>query len=264
MINVMKAQKYQVLRSISTYAVALVALVLFCAVVFSDVLSDDTDKLSASLFTSYIGEINVTIMPILILIYTGLICGSDLSDKTINYELLSGVKRRDVFFGRFFVVLIVNVILYIIFAVLPILIFALVFGWGHTMTVHDVVLRYVTGLFPLIRFTAFYALIAFIVRSTAGVIALGYILSMVEMLSVVLLNELFNMKVTMYLFTYDIFNRILAPQNMGYGFFDGEDVMVVKDILEKETILHASAAGMIGTAVFLIISYVVIRRRDMN
>lgn len=264
MINVMKAQKYQVLRSISTYAVLFVALIFVGVVAFSELYDYDADKLTGSLFVYYIGEINMIFIPMLILVYTAIICGSDLSDKTINYELLSGIKRSDVFFGRFFVVLALNVIVYIIFSVLPIIVFTLIFGWGHTMTVGDVVLRYVTALFPLIRYTAFYALIAFVVRNNAAVIGVGYILSMLEMLSVIMLNELFNTKVTMYLFTYDIFNRLLTPQNMGYGFFDGEDVMVVKDVLEKETAFHATAAGIIGTAIFLLLGYALMRRRDMN
>lgn len=40
--------------------------------------------------------------------------------------------------------------------------------------------------------------------------------------------------------------------------------MVVKDILETDTMCHAAAASILGTAVFLLIGYAVMRRRDMN
>ena len=264
MINVMKAQKYQVLRSISTYVILLCSLLFIAAILFAEISGEQSEKITGSMFVSYIGEINMTILPILILVYTAVIFGNDLTDKTVNYELLCGIRRSNVFFGRFFVVLAVNIIVYLIITVPSMLIFTVLNGWGHTMTVKEVVIRYSLGLLPVIRYTSFYTFITMAVRNKAVVIGIGYVFSMITMLLTILINELFDTKVTMYLFSIDIFDRLLNPKNMGYGFFDGEDVMVVKDILETDTMCHAAAASILGTAVFLLIGYAVMRKRDMN
>ena len=104
MINVMKAQKYQLLRSISNYVILLCSLIFMATILFAELSDEQVEKITGSMFVSYIGEINLVMLPMIILVYTAVIFGNDLSDKTVNYELLSGIKRRDVFFGRFFVV----------------------------------------------------------------------------------------------------------------------------------------------------------------
>ncbi|WP_207646960.1 ABC transporter permease [Ruminococcus albus] len=260
----MKAQKYQLLRSISTYVILLCSLIFIATILFAEISDQEIEKITGSMFVSYIGEINLVMLPMIILVYTAVIFGNDLSDKTVNYELLSGIKRSDVFFGRFFVVLVFNIAVYLIISVPPMLIFTALNGWGHTMTVKDVVIRYSLGLMPAIRYMAFYTFITMAVRNKAIVIGIGYVFSMITMLSTIMINELFDTKVTMYLFSIDIFDRLLNPKNMGYGFFNGEDVIVVKDILETDTIFHAAAASILGTAVFLLVGYAVMRRRDMN
>lgn len=264
MINVIKAQKYQVLRSFSTYALLLCSLIFIAIILFAEISGEQVEKITGSMFFSYIGEINSMILPMLILIYTAVIFGSDLSDKTVNYELLSGIRRSNVFFGRFFVVMAVNIMVYLIITVPPMLIFTSLNGWGHTVMVKEVVIRYSLGVMPVIRYTAFYTFITLVVRNNAVVIGIGYVFSMITMISTIMINELFDTKVTMYLFSIDIFDRLLNPKNMGYGFFEGEDVMVVKDLLETDTMCHAAAASILGTAVFLLIGLTVMRRRDMN
>ncbi|MBO4867376.1 MAG: hypothetical protein J5582_12595 [Ruminococcus sp.] len=264
MINVIKAQKYQVLRSTSTYVIFILSVMFMATILFSEISDEEISKVTGSLFASYIGEINSVVIPVIIMIYTAMICGGDLSDKTVNYEMLSGIKRRDVFFGRFFVVLTVNILVYIVITALPMLTFSCLNGWGHTMAVKEVLIRYIAGLLPLIRFTSFYTFLTFLMHNRAVVISVGYILSMVSMLATIMINELFDTKIAMYLFSIDTFDKLLNPKNMGYGFFNGEDVLVVKDIIEKETLCHAAAAGIIGTAVFLILGLTVMRKRDMN
>ena len=263
MYNVIKAQIYQLKRSKSTYLIIFIALIFLVMGIVLE-LGSQGDDASASSMLMAMAESYVLFIPMITMAYTASICGGDLNDKTINYELLTGTDRRCVFFGRVLVSLTVNIIVTAFLLVVPVLIFTAFLGWGHTMSPEDAIMRCAATLFPLIRLTAFYAMLSFLIKSSVGVYAIGYILTFIEMVLMVFIEELFSTKALMYIMSVDLLDRILIPQNFRYGFFEEQDVMVVKDVMETSAVLHAAAAGIIGTAVFLFIGYKLFSKSDMD
>ena len=264
MYNVMKAQKYQLLRSNSTYIILAIIFLGVGLCIFTELSDASSAELNASSVMIMMSEMLMIFLPMLTMLYTPNICAGDLKDKTLNYELLTGTKRRDCFFGRFFVAVIVNLLVNFALILIPALAFTAMYGWGHATTVQDYALRTVSIILPLIRMTALYTFFSFLIRNNTAVYAIGYVLSMIDMLASALLSEFFDSNILMYFLSFDTFNRVLVPKNYGYGYFDGEDIMVVKDMLEVSTAVHAAAAGLAGTAVFLILGYLVFRKSDMN
>ena len=265
MYNVMKAQTYQLFRSKSTYIILFLLILLLAVSIYMNIADLPRDEIAGGSYMVYtLGDLYVMAVPLLTMAFTAMILGGDMKDKTINYEVLTGTRRIEVFTGRLLVALLVNLAAYLLSTVLPALVFSLIFGWGHTMPLSDAVLRYAAGLFPLIRMTAFYALLTVLLRRPGGVFAVGYILTMTEMLASAFLNVLYNSRAVMYVFSIDAFNRMFVPQVLGYGYFDSKDISVVKDLLEPMTVVHAAAAGILGTFLFLMAGSLVIRKRDME
>lgn len=263
MFNVMKAQKYQLLRSKSTYIILFLCL-LFLVIGTIMEIGSQGDNASASTMYTAMAESYTLFIPMLVMAYTATVCGSDLNDKTINHEMLTGTDRKHIYFGRVFMSLIVNLIAIVLVLIVPILLFTAFMGWGHTITPRDLALRFLAAFFPMLRLTAFYAFMTFLLKSGTAVYAIGYILTFLEMIAMVMIEELFSTKVLMYILSVDALERILIPQNYGYGFFEDKDVMIVKDVMETSTVVHAASSGIIGTAVFLIAGYMIFRKRDMD
>lgn len=264
MLNVMKAQIYQLFRSKVAYVIMFVALFFVGCSLFMELSGRDKDLICGSYMMATLGETNTILIFVIVLAYTATICGGDMRDKTINYEALTGIKRRDIYYGRVTVALLVNVIASAVVTLLPLLIITLKYGWGHTMSCSDAELRMISVLFPTIRLTAFFVFLTFLLKNRMAVYAVGYILSMIELILSLFINELFDTELTMYIFSMDCFDKLLHPKNLGFGFFDGKDITVVKDALERSTAYNAIAAGVIGTAVFLALGYAIFSKRDMD
>ena len=261
MYNVMKAQMYQLLRSNSTYYIFLAGLALSAmSCIFSDVTSD---QINGSTWLLLVCGLLPILLPMIALIFVSGICCGDIADKTINYEVLTGTKRSGVYFGRVVTSLIMNVLCSLVTVAVPILFMTAVKGWGHTMTVSDVALRIAAMIFPVVRLTAFFTFTAFLFKNKVALLAFGYVLTMLEMFAA-LLNELLDLQIFIYMFSVNALTAIFSIENLGFGYFDGEDVQVVKDVLEMSTFRTAAISGVVGTAVFLLIGYAVFRKQDMN
>lgn len=264
MFNVMKAQKYQLLRSNLTYCTFLAGLGISAFICMMSMPSSGGFKeLTGSMWTVYMSDSYSMLIPMISLIFVIMICGADLSDKTINYEVLTGTKRSDVYFGRVIMSLIMSLICCLIIVVLPILFLTLINGWGTIMTVSDVSLRIAAMLFPMIRLTALFTFIAFLFRNNTAVAVTGYLLLLAEMM-LCSLEEVFDPTLMSGLLSVFSLTRLFKIENVGFEYIDGKDVQVVKDILEMSTVRTAAISGIAGTAVLLIIGYMIFRKRDMN
>lgn len=265
MFNVMKAQTYQLLRSNGTY-IAFLAGLGVAAFSGAIMLMDGTTggQLEGSVWLYVNGSAMPVILPVLALTFVIMICGGDMDDKTINYEVLNGKKRSQVYIGRVIVSLITSLLCCLATLALPLLGITAVKGWGHTSTVSDVALRIAAAMFPIARLTALFILAMFLFRSKTAVAVLGYLLTMLEMGVSLFVGELFSDSVLLDQLSTNMIQRILVPTNFGIDYIDGKDVTVVKDVLELSTVGAAAISGLAGMAVFLLLGYLVFRRQDMN
>ncbi|MDE5873976.1 MAG: ABC transporter permease subunit, partial [Lachnospiraceae bacterium] len=144
MWNIMKAQNYQIKGDNLIIYGLLFSLLLPVA----GLLLDDTalDYMTGSVYAVSMFSFLPYIFMIISLIIVTRIIGWDMNDKTINYELLSGHSRAQVFFGRVIMSLVWTIIASVIVAVIPLVIFTIINGWGHSLKVSDFAIRFAVFL----------------------------------------------------------------------------------------------------------------------
>ena len=264
MYNIMKAQMYQSIRDNGTYYTFLGGIFGF-VLTFIDILEEveSVGKMTGSEFMVNNG--GSIILLLMALVFTVRICGSDISDKTINNEVLTGIKRSKIYAGRIIVSLFYVLFSYILFFVLPVVIFGAVNGWGFTMPVSEAVIRLSLEIVPLIRYTAIIACLTFVTLNPLAVALIGFMLIMGEAFVILLADELGGiMKDHLLPFlTMSEFTKI-EDYNLTLGYIDGKDVEVLGNGMASETIAAIAIAGTIAAALYLLIGYAVFRKKDMN
>lgn len=265
MYNVIKAQKYQLVRDNFTYIAFFCGFVMMWA--FLLISSEDGFHMNEAKASGYIANGGASVIATyLMLVFTTRICGDDLKDKTINYEMLTGRKRSTAYFGRLFVSVAVGVIVYLVFCILPVIVIGAVYGWGYTMPVNEGVKRLVLDFIPLLRLICVFACITFITRSPLGSVALGFILTLIESLFIMLSDEQmlpFGIE-KLAPFLSMASSSVIATYNMKMDYIDGKDVGVVKDMLSANTVIMLVVSGIIACIVSSLLGYTVFRKKDMD
>lgn len=106
----------------------------------------------------------------------GTVCCGDFPDKTINYELMSGSSRDQVYFGRAVAALVTAVPAGLFMELISLGLCALILGWGDSIGPGAAVLRVLMTVFPYIRICCFYIMVSFIVKNTGLVIITAFAL----------------------------------------------------------------------------------------
>lgn len=117
MWNVMKAQRYQIKGdNVIIYGILAAFLIPVLPIFFDGTSSGD---MTGGMFAvSVLGTIPIALL-IASLVLVSRICGCDMDDKTINYELLSGHSRGQIYFGRVIMSLVYTVVAGLVIMVLP-------------------------------------------------------------------------------------------------------------------------------------------------
>ena len=192
MKNIIKAQLYG-FRHKKRAVIALAGIFLFFAAVTGIHCIRSMHYAGTEYGIFYSGSYNfmsngsgVTSMILCAAIISGFICADDFGDRTSNYEIMGGVTRRQSYFGRVIAAGVLCAVFPIIFFVSPLLIHTVFFGWGNTVTLFDAVCKAGLVYIVLIRFTAFFILLAFLFKNPYIVIITAFAESAVS--SVVLIS----------------------------------------------------------------------------
>ncbi len=181
MKNVIKSQFYQLSKQTLLYIVLFILLIVvtaFC-LLFGRIDADfmGIDPTASDTFKNY-----STIFSLMTMAFTAIavptICGGDLKDKTANHEILSGHVRKDVYFGRTVVAIIVSIIGWVGLSIIPVVVLTAVYGWGNAFTVAELAVRYIFSLLPLIRIVCELVFATFIIKTPYIVMAVAYIVTM--------------------------------------------------------------------------------------
>ena len=228
MRNIIKALNYQTRTDNVTYYSILLAIFL---TIFGMLDFDMT----GSEYVALNGE-SISLLPVFLILMLGVrILGWDYADKTMNYEILSGHHRREVYFARVIVSHIWCIAFCVGFMLIPVLVFTLINGWGETMDFGGMAFRFALAIFPMIRIVCQYVLLVFLVKSAYVAWAAGYLLSLFSMFIPMLFEELMQIK-----FTYQFANTNLMKLftfNQSIGYVNGEDVTICHTELEPSVII---------------------------
>lgn len=104
----------------------------------------------------------------------GVICGMDFSDKTANYEIMSGHTRLEVYLGRVILAVTVAVAGSLAICLLIIGIGSMVMDWGDAVSLKGVLIRVLLLAFPMFRIACEMVFVVFIVRNAYLLLAMGF------------------------------------------------------------------------------------------
>ncbi len=255
MRNIIKALTYQTRTDNVTYYSILLA-------VFLTIFGMLDFDMTGSEYVALNGE-SISLLPVFLILMLGVrILGWDYADKTMNYEILSGHHRREVYFARVIVAHIWCIAFCVGFMLLPVIIFTLINGWGETMDFGGMALRFALAIFPMIRIVCQYVLLVFLVKSAYIAWAAGYLLSMFSMLIPMLFEELMQIKFTYQFANTNLMKLFTFNQSMGY--VNGEDVTICHTELEPSMIIGTIGVSVAVSVICIVLGYVIFRKSDVN
>lgn len=259
MWNIMKAQNYQAKRDNLTIYLFLLCLVLsFVVIDYGSV-----DELSGSLLFAGSGEIVMIVSLLVVLVLVSRICGWDIADKTMNYEILSGHARAEVYFGRVITGILWSVVSCMVLIAIPVLLFTIINGFGKALSLPVVLEHYVLLLFPLLRLACEMALLTFLVGNCYAAILIGWMLMGFSMYGIVLAEGLFDIPITFHLTLANI-TTLFRFDNYRLVELDGEAAMVFENNLEPSLVAGTIVVSLVAGGICLLLGYLVFRKRDLS
>ncbi len=187
MKDLIKAQLYQLKKN----RLVLIVFIAVFLLQFINIIGEISYSGSGFCASTYIVDMSLEMIFMSLVfptIFTGCVCGGDFSDKTVNYELMSGHTRKQVYFSRAVISLVGGVIGEFIIIVAPVVVLSEAYGWGTDILVKEAVIRYLFMLLPIARIICEFIFLTYVVKNQyitmAGscfVFSIG--LSLVELLS---------------------------------------------------------------------------------
>ena len=256
MRNIIKALTYQTRTDNVTYYTILLAI-------FFTIFGMLDFDMTGSEYVALNGE-SISLLPVFLILMLGVrILGWDYADKTMNYEILSGHHRREVYFARVIVAHIWCIAFCVVFMLLPVIVFTLINGWGVTMDFGGMALRFALAIFPMIRIVCQYVLLVFIVKSAYVAWAAGYLLSMFAMF----IPMLFDAFMSNFKFTYHLANTNLIELftfNQSIGYVNGEDITICHTELDPSMIIGTIGVSVAVSVICIVLGYIIFKKSDVN
>ncbi len=242
--NIFKSVNYTVRRDIAVL-IALITLIFFP--VFTYIFNSDGGNLK---FKDITGNMYYMLtmegyifLVLIILLITCRIIGSDMSDKTINFEILYGQKMINIYAARVICAFLWSVLLVTILYAYPVVMFSVVNGFGEGIKEKDMVVRYMLSLFPSLRIVSFLILFTCALRNAGKAIALGYVLVEGAVILGSILQE-FDVKST---YIFGIMNELAV--------FNAAESL-------KKTAPFTIIVSIVMTLIYLIIGYYIFSKKE--
>lgn len=263
MYNIIKSMSYQIKRDNFTYYAILAAFGLYFFIICYSGPDAKWEEFTGSYMVQLLGNGGFMGLSVAILLLSTRIMGWDYTDKTINYEILAGHKRSEVYWGRVIASLICNIGLIIPGVVAPIGLCTIINGWGNGMEVGGALLRVALFILPLLRLTCEFTFITVLMSNGFVGLIVGYIYLQVSSLATVFIEEM-NDKINITWQLVEANCIELLTFNSKMGFIDGEDVVVYITDIEPSLIISTVVASLGISAVLLILGYVIFKKRDLR
>lgn len=256
MKDLIKSQLYQLRKE--TMSITFFVVILF--IEFVACINIDSGVTADSLLTDA-GHYMVLVAVAFGLMFTAQVCGSGFLDKTINYELMSGHRRRDVYFSKAAVSLLLGMTGTILAFMLPFMIAVLWLGWGTDLDIKGTMVRYLLLVFPLFRMICEFIFLSFLIKNAYVVMALGFFVpiglgeSMVEFLP--------ECK-SVLLGLSNIYNLAMFPDRTLYRMVDLKTISVYDTYINPEDILLTIVVSFAMGVFFLWLGYQYFNKDDLR
>lgn len=265
MFNLIKAQNYQLKRDNFMIYVILFSLAYTALITYFGINEGiKSGEMNGGLFLASNGQAYSMLYLFPVLGFTSRICGWDFNDKTINYEVLAGHKRSDIFLSRTLVTFLWVFVGALAMTILPIGVITIIYGWGVNMSFGAALARFALCFLVLLRTTCCFICMTFLARNCFITLIFGYLLYEVEMMAYTLVNELTkNIEITWQLAASNLM-ELLDFSNYELGYVDGEDVVHFITDMEPSFLIGTIVISLVLSAVYLLLGYTVFRRSDIR
>lgn len=259
MTNIIKEMLRQTRRDPLLWLGSVYIGALFVTIFSDNGLTTDT---GSSFFGFAMQSLSIMI-PIILGAMAARICGADLRDKTANYELLFGKKRREVYFGRFIASFIACfTVMTVIFAVIIVLPTSLN-GWGESLTVRNAA-AHLALVYPIMfRMLCFFTAFTFLCRNDIIAFVVAIVGTLMCFVFVFAMSQLADIELTWHLALSDLMH-ILDFSNTTQGFADGKDITVYKAPIETAAAVRSLLASFGIGSFWLFGGYMLYRKSDIS
>ncbi len=264
MLNLIKALKFELTHSFTVLIAS--ALLIFASLLSLTNLRARTTggvDMNGGVFTVMSSMSYIALFLMITLFFACWICGWDFTDKTVNYEILAGHKRKEVYWSRVIVTLTV-IIAGAVITTLPVWGVSLILGWGPNVQLSDVLLRYGLSLLAVVRLSCSFIFITFLTKNTFTGIVAGYIITLFSMMATIFKEFIKTDFDITCLFSILNLEYLLTFSNYELGFVDGKDVIVFITDVPTEMIVSTIVSSLVMSAVWLALGYLAFSKRDVN
>lgn len=177
MRNLIKSQLYQMKKS--TLPLTLfIALIVMAVVQYFGEINYQRQSLSAGKYLADNGAAVLFVAIIFGICFTGYICGMDFTDKTTNYELMSGHTRGQVYFARAILSIIGGTLGTLLVILVPVIFGIAAYGWGSEITVKDTVIRLILVSIVTMRIICEFVFFTYVLKTPYFTMGLAYVIFM--------------------------------------------------------------------------------------
>ncbi|MCM1273083.1 MAG: ABC transporter permease [Clostridium sp.] len=260
MWNIMKAQWYQIKGdNMIIYGILAAFLLPVLPVVFDGAGMDD---MTGGMFAvSAFGMIPFALV-LLSVILVSRICGWDMNDKTINYELMSGHSRGQIYFGRAIVSIVCTLIAGIAIMVLPTALITMIKGWGDNVAANDMLVRTLVILCPYIRWICELILLVFLVKNSNIALVLGWLLFVGGTMAEMILYEAADITLNVQ-FASTNMEHLSQITNAKDELVNGELISVFDAALKTSEITKSVAVSLLVAVLCTVLGYAVFKKQDL-
>lgn len=260
MWNIMKAQHYQTRISNATFYATIISIAVMCMALL-DV--SDFGIMSGSMYMVMSIGVMPTCLVIFSLVIVASVCGWDMNDKTINYELLSGHSRAQVYFGRILVAYMWAIIGGMVVTLGPVLLMTVIKGWGNNVLLSEAMKVYFLTFAVYIRWISELALITFLVKNSFAAGFLSYAIFGVTVILGSVLEEMMDVSVG-YLFSSTNMMAVADLSNSRNMIIDEKTVEVYSSAVSTGLQTNTVIASCLVAMCCIGLGYMTFRRRDMR
>ena len=225
--------------------------------------SDNTMPHSTSQLVAEFSGSNIMILTFIAAVLVGYMCSGDFRDKVVNYEIMSGHSRREVFISRFIPTTLVSAFMITVLQFSLMLPGAFIYGWGGTVSLRDVIVRDLLLFFPIMRICAFLVIISFIVKSQYLMMAIGY-----GMITFFGLLEQLEINKSSFVTSISNINMLFDFKGWSTYNLDPVDGIVqytsYNSAVSSGMILWTIVVSLLVTAFYMFVGYSIFRRDELN
>ena len=264
MKNIIKSVAYELKKTKAIRVTFIIGLLFMLLEGFLNIDTSFTDmpQNTGQLVAELSGS-NIMILTFIAAVLVGYMCGGDFRDKVINYEIMSGHSRAQVFISRFIPAILVGAFLVTVLQFSMMIPGAIMYGWGSTVSLGDVIVRDLLLFFPIMRICAFLVIISFIVKSQYLMMAVGY-----GMFTFFGLIKQFEINKTDYVTSISNINMLFDYK--GWSTYNLDPTLGIVEYTSYNSsvssgmIIWTIVVSLLVTTFYLFVGYSIFRRDELN